>query len=159
MPDLKNMGRSFLAVFAAGAGATIIILIIQNIGINLYPPSPELTMELNSPDKAVQKAAYRQLIMLAPTGALVFVLVSYSMGSVAAGWIAARLAPNHPLVHAALIGTCLLGGCILNFSLAPHPTWMVAIGVALFMPATLLGGWLASRQMHLKTLASETGSD
>ena len=155
----RSIGRSILAVFAGGAAATIIMLLIQNVGINLFPPPADLLPDLSSPDKAVKEAAYRKLILMAPTGALLCVLFSYLTGTLTAGWITARLAPRRPLMHAAMIGACLLGGGVLNFSLLPHPTWMVVIGVAIFMPAALLGGWLASRHSPKKTVDSDTGSD
>ncbi|MCH2378826.1 MAG: hypothetical protein MK236_05320 [Pedosphaera sp.] len=142
----KQRGKSFLALFAAGVAATVVILIIQNIGINLYPPPEELKALLKSADKVVQENAFKELIATAPIGALWLVLLAYAVGTTVGGWLAARMAPHHPLGHAALIGACLLGGGIINFALIPHPTWMVIIGVLIFIPSALLGAIVCTRQ-------------
>ena len=63
----KQCGKSFLAVFAAGVAATVVILIIENISINLYPPPEELKALLKSADKVVQENAFKVLIATAPT--------------------------------------------------------------------------------------------
>ena len=58
----------------------------------------------------------------------------------------------------ALIGACLLGGGIINFALIPHPTWMVIIGVLIFIPSALLGATLSTRQARKNASGLSTDS-
>ena len=155
----KQRGKSFLALFAAGVVATVVILIIENISINLYPPPEKLKALLKSADKVVQENAFKELIATAPIGALWLVLLAYAVGTTVGGWLAARMAPHHPFGHAALIGACLLGGGIINFALIPHPMWMVIIGVLIFIPSALLGATLSTRQARKNASGSGTDSD
>ena len=154
----KQRGKSFLALFAAGVAATVVILIIENISINLYPPPDGLQALLKSADKVVQENAFKELIATAPIGALWLVRLAYAVGTTVGGWLAARMAPHHPLGHAALIGACLLGGGIINFALIPHPTWMVIIGVLIFIPSALLGATLSTRQARKNASGLSTDS-
>lgn len=82
-------------------------------------------------------------------GMLVFSLLYVGVFAIAGCYIAARLAPSHPMRHALILGGL---GLILNIagSIAmwnTAPSWYHIIAIALVMPYAWLGGWLRERQL------------
>lgn len=82
-------------------------------------------------------------------GMLVFSLLYVGVFAFAGCYIAARLAPSHPMRHALILGGL---GLILNIagSIAmwnTAPSWYHIIAIALVMPYAWLGGWLRERQL------------
>jgi hypothetical protein len=63
-------------------------------------------------------------------------------------WLAARLAPDHPMRHALILGVLGLVFNVVGSAVRwdTAPAWSHALGVALVMPAAWLGGWLAARR-------------
>ena len=64
-------------------------------------------------------------------------------------WLAARLAPDHPMRHALILGVLGLvlnvGGSIAMWNTAP--VWYHIVAIALVMPAAGLGGRIRERQL------------
>ena len=82
-------------------------------------------------------------------GMLVFSLLYVGVFAITGCYIAARLAPSHPMRHALILGGL---GLILNIagSIAmwnSAPAWYHIIAIALVMPYAWLGGWLRERQL------------
>ena len=73
-----------------------------------------------------------------------------SLFTVVGGWIAARLAPSRPMIHAgvlALLGQAAgLAGVIFTWNMNLGPHWYPIALAAEAIPLTLLGGWLAARR-------------
>ncbi|HET9425627.1 MAG TPA: hypothetical protein VFO55_09665 [Gemmatimonadaceae bacterium] len=64
-------------------------------------------------------------------------------------YVAARLAPSHPMRHALILGLIgLLAGGYANFLLWGHvPAWFPIINVLLIMPLAWLGGRLREKEL------------
>lgn len=82
-------------------------------------------------------------------GMLMFSLLYVGVFAITGCYIAARLAPSHPMRHALILGGL---GLILNIagSIAmwnAAPAWYHIIAIALVMPYAWLGGWLRERQL------------
>ena len=72
-----------------------------------------------------------------PLGAMLFVLLSYTVGSVAGGWVAARFAPGAGLRHAMFVAALLFGAGLMNLLTIPHPPWFWVASSAIYF----LGAW------------------
>jgi hypothetical protein len=80
-----------------------------------------------------------------PVGAMVMVIAAYAAGSLAGGWMAARLAPTLKVRHALIVGAILTLMGLLNLASIPHPVWMQVATAMVFLPLAYLGGRLAER--------------
>lgn len=107
--------------------------LVESVGHIVYPP-PEGT-DLSDPEQL------RTIMESVPTGALLFVLGAWAIGSYLGGMVATILARAAQWPGVAVGGLMLLGG-IYTMIIIPHPWWMAAAGViVLFVPA-----WIAARQ-------------
>ena len=77
--------------------------------------------------------------------AMVLVVVSWVLGAFIGGWVAAKVAREHPLFAALMIGVLVLAGVVANNTMIPHPLWMTVLGVLLPLPAAWLGARMARR--------------
>ena len=131
------MGRTILGILAGMVTAWLLIMVCQFASGMLYPPPPG--MDLRQPE---QLAAF---IAQAPLAAMVLVVVSWVLGAFIGGWVAAKVAREHPLFAALMIGVLVLAGVIANNTMIPHPLWMTVLGVLLPLPAAWLGARMARR--------------
>ena len=131
------MGRTILGILAGMVTAWLLIMVCQFASGRLYPPPPG--MDLTQPD---QLAAF---IAQAPVAAMVLVVVSWVLGAFIGGWVAAKVAREHPLFAALMIGVLVLAGVVANNTMIPHPLWMTVLGVLLPLPAAWLGARMARR--------------
>ena len=80
-----------------------------------------------------------------------FVMQGYVFAYAVFGcWLAARLAPNHPMRHALILGAL---GLVFNVmgsaaNWAQLPAWYHLLAWALVMPAAWVGGRLRERQLE-----------
>lgn len=116
-----------LAGLAAGLALAIaIIMIVEAIGIRLYPPPRGYDLNTGSAESL-------------PTINLVFPVAGWFLGALAGSWLAVHLArrawPGWAVAGLVLVAT------ILNFALITHPLWIMAAG-ALAAP---LGGVIGQR--------------
>jgi hypothetical protein len=125
---LKSIGAVLAGFIAVVVLSTATDAVLH--AIHYYPPASEGMWD---PIQNAVALAYRSLF------------------TVIGGWIAARLAPSKPMVHAGVLSVLGLAGGLAgvivtwNMNLGPH--WY-PIGLAIgAVPLTLLGGWLASRRI------------
>ena len=121
--------RSILAVIMGMLVAFVLIAVVQLIGMRVYPPPAGM-----DPTNLESLKAARASI---PLGALLFVLLSYAAGSVAGGWLAARIAPRAPMMHAMIVAALLFGAGLMNLMTIPHPAWFWVVSSAIYW----LGAW------------------
>jgi hypothetical protein len=130
------MLRSIGAVVAGVVFGGILVAIVEYIGVLLFPLPAGV-----DPTDSEALAAIADSI---PVGAQLFVLLAWAVGALAGGWLAARLAPSQPLVHALIVGAVLMVLGIINLVSIPSPLWFWIVGLLLFLPAAYVGGRLAS---------------
>jgi hypothetical protein len=119
--------------------ASIVMMIVEFInGHVLYP---ELGKAANG---VTDREVLRALLASAPLGALVVVAIGWILGSVAGGWVAARLAAKASVQHAVTLGMLLTLAGIANNLMLPPPIWFWIVGLVVFIPATYVGARLAS---------------
>lgn len=127
------MLRTVLAVLAGLLVMFVCVSVIEGVGHTLYPPRSGINLE----DPEVLKTLIGKLPMMA----LVFVLVAWAIGAFAGAWTAARLSRDHRLGAALCVAVAMLLASGLSMWMIPHPSWMVAAGLALPLPLA----WLAAR--------------
>jgi hypothetical protein len=129
------MLRSILVVIAGLVLGMFVITAIESMIPMAYPLPP---FDPNDP------AALRAALGSMPTGVFVILVAGWAFGALAAGVLAARLAlkfeTGAPLRHALAVGIVQTAGVGVNFAMLPHPTWVLVVGLVVFVPMALLGG-------------------
>lgn len=115
--------------------AWLVITLSQLLSAALYPPPPGT--DLTDP------AALADFINTAPVTAMGCVIAGYALAALSGGWVAARISRRHPRLAALIVGALVLLGVVLNYTMIPHPTWMLVSGVLLPVPMAWLGTRLA----------------
>jgi hypothetical protein len=121
--------RSVLAVIVGMLVAFVLIAMVEMLGMRVYPPPAGM----DPTNLESIKAAMARV----PLGALLFVLLAYTVGSVAGGWVAARFAPSARMMHAMIVAALLFGAGLMNLMTIPHPTWFWVVSSAIYW----LGAW------------------
>jgi hypothetical protein len=132
-----GIGRSIGAVLAGVVVAVLCVMAIESLGQRIYPPPPG--MEPSNIESV--RAAMKNI----PTGALLFLLAAWLLGTVAGSAVAARIARQRPVLHAMIVGVVQLAFGVFNLVMFPHPLWFVVAGMALILPAAYLGATMAVR--------------
>jgi pimeloyl-ACP methyl ester carboxylesterase len=136
-----DYGRGVLATVLGVLAAGVCIGIVQALGHGLYPPPEGLRR-----DDVEALAAY---LGQAPVGALLTVLLSWTIGAFAGGLLAVRIAGRRPQLYAGVVAAVILLGAILNFAAIAHPAWFIALALpclplAGFASAAVGAKWLVS---------------
>ena len=127
------MIRSTLAVLLGLVVALATMLLLEYLGMSLFPLPPGL--DLDSEDDLAR------LVASATTGKKLWVLMGWTVAAFVGGWVAARTGRRHRTGAAIAVGLLIVAGVALNAALLPHPAWMIVAGLLLPLPAA----WLASR--------------
>jgi len=135
---MRKAVRSVLAVIAGFVAASAVMMLNETInGHVLYPELRKLA------EGVTDKEAMRALMASAPVGALLVVLVGWVLGSLAGGFLAARIGWNAPVAHALAVGGLLTLAGIANNLMMPPPAWFWILSLAVFLPAAYAGARLA----------------
>ena len=121
--------RSILAVIVGVLVAFVLIACVEIIGMRVYPPPDGMN--------AASLESIRAAMARIPLGALLFVLLAYTVGSVAGGWVAARFAPSAKMAHAMTVAALLFGAGLMNLMTIPHPPWFWVTSSLIYW----LGAW------------------
>ena len=132
-----------VGVVAGIVVAWLVIVLSQLLSAALYPPPPGTDLT----DPAVLAACTVNGAVPKVT-AMACVIAGYALAALLGGWVAARIARAHPRIAAMVVGGMVLLGVILNYTMIPHPTWMLVSGVLLPLPMAWLGARLAGRRAH-----------
>jgi hypothetical protein len=126
--------KSVLAVLGGVVAGYLAIALVQNISSGMYALPEDVTLQ--------DRDALARAMSSLPVAAFLMVLLSYALGSLAGGWIAARNAPRAPLGHAIAVGIILTLQGLLNLTVFRHPTWFIVLNVPEFVLFAWLGGVL-----------------
>jgi hypothetical protein len=124
------MGRSLLGVLAGAVVAVVVIMVIEGIGMWLFP----LPAGVDPTDPAALAAAIPSL----PLGSFLFVLLSWVLGAAVGATVALRVARGPARWPGLAVGGLVLVGAGYNIMVIPHPTWFVGAAVVGIIVATLL---------------------
>ena len=115
------MGRRILAVLAGFVVANIVIFGLEAIGHAIFPPPAGL--DLTKPE------AFRTMISQMPPGAFVLLLVEWLAGTAAGVATAQRVNRAPTLLPGLVVGTMIFAATAYNFSIIPHPAWVVVTAI------------------------------
>lgn len=125
------IARQLLGVIAGVVVGGLVVFLVELAGHSLFPPPPGTDLS-NQED-------VKRLISLLPVGALLMVLVGWLLGSLAGAWTANRIARTS--MAGWIVAALFILLTAYNFTIIPHPAWMMAAGLAI----PLASAWIASR--------------
>lgn len=129
------MVRAILGTIVGVVAGTVVILLIEILGHNVYPFPPGVDPKDPESLKAYMAAA--------PLGASLFVLAAYAFGSFTGG--AAGAAAGGKRGAGVATGGVLMILGIVALLMYPHPVWFWAASLALYLPAAWLGARLVRK--------------
>lgn len=127
------MLRTVLAIVVGVIAAMAVILMLELIGMLLFPLPPGTPL--------ASEADLAALVAASPIGKKIWVVMGWALGSFAGAWIAAKVARQRGLIAASAVALLIIAGTVMNAVNIPHPLWMNALGVLLPLPMA----WLAAR--------------
>ncbi len=125
------MIRSICAIFIGLIAGFLLILAVQQLGHLVYPLPADA--DFKNPE------TLKTLMKTLPVGALLFVLLSYIIGSFGTGVITTLIAKEAPLKLSLIAGTFLLITGASNLMLIPHPVWFIICNILIYLPMAYLG--------------------
>jgi len=134
---MRSTLRSIAAVIAGFIAAGAVMTMVEAINGRVF--YPELA---KAAEGVTDRDTIRALLAGAPVGALLVVIAGWILGSVAGGWVAAKLARRAPAGHAMVLAVLLTCAGIANNIMLPPPLWFRFASLIVFIPATLLGARL-----------------
>lgn len=126
------MGRNIGAGVAGVVIAVLAVWLVQMIGHAVYPPPAGLDVN--------DMEAMKDYVAALPLGALLFVIASYFVGTLAGTCAACAIGTMLPRVFAILVGCLMLIATAMNVAMIPHPTWFIVVAIA----AIAIGAWLGT---------------
>ena len=123
--------RQILGVIAGVVVGGLVVFLVEFAGHSLFPPPPGT--DLTNPEDV------KRLMSLLPAGAFVMVLFGWFLGSLAGAWTANRIARTS--IAGWIVAALFILLTAYNFTVIPHPMWMMAAGVVI----PLVSAWIASR--------------
>ena len=133
------MIRKILSVPLGLVAAFISISLLHHAGQYIYPPPAGLDI-----NNKFQIEAY---LHSAPVGAMLFLLLSYLLGSVAGGFVTALTAGRTYKIPVIITGFLLTAAGCVNLYMINHPLWFTIISLLVYIPGTWLGGRLKQKSL------------
>ena len=135
------MWRSLLGIVVGAVVMWLVVAGIQFASHVIYPPPAGLD--------PMQPADLERILAASPVGALALVVVAWTLGAFAGGWVAARIA-RHPRVAGVLVALGVMAGVAGMIAAIPgHPMWMSVLGLVLPVPAALIAAKLAQPRVRV----------
>jgi hypothetical protein len=137
---MRSVFRSIRAVVAGFVVASVVMMTVEMInGHVLYPELGKMA------EGVTDREVVRSLLATAPIGALLVVIVGWTLGSLVGGWVTARIVRRAPIGHALVLGGLLTLAGIANNLMLPPPLWFWIASLLVFLPAAYAGGRFALR--------------
>lgn len=133
----KRLARGAVATVIGVLCAGLVVAGVEMLGHRVYPVPAELAL-----DSPQAMAAY---VAGLPTGAILFVLLAWVLGTLVGGVTAVAIAQRRPRLYAGIIAALILVGAGMNFSMIPHPAWFMLATVVCVPLAGLLAAMLGAR--------------
>lgn len=125
--------RSVLAVFLGLVVGVILMVAIELVNFVIYRPPMD------------NAKALERFIENAPVGALLIVLLAWTVAPFVGAWVAAKMAGSRPMLPGLIVGVFFLIGGVRQLFEIPHPLWFNVAGTLVFLPMAFLGARLAGK--------------
>lgn len=128
----NTMLKRTLAIFAGMFASFVVISLLELAAAALFPIPQNIDF--------TDKEAVRQLMSNMPTGAMLFVLLGYAMGSFTGGVVTTLVSGRKQVQGAIAIGVLLVLGQIANILQMPgQPMWMIIASFLIYIPFAYAG--------------------
>jgi len=138
--------KNFIAVIAGLAAGICIISIVELISSSVYPLPAELDFS--------NKDSLKEYIEIVPSGALLFVLAGWALGSFAGGLVSSLISENKKIKCALITGAILFIMGLINLITLPHPVWFWIVGLSVYFPFAYAGGKVGMKIKPSRTVSS-----
>ena len=126
------MAKTILGLVAGVLVAVALVFVLEMAGHMVFPPPADLNVR--------DPAQMATMIERLPIGAVLAVLIAWTLGAFGGGYVAAMIARRGPW-PAWVIAAVLLIFSAMTMAMIPHPAWFMVAAVVLIAAA----GWLAGR--------------
>ena len=113
------MLKNILSVIIGVVGGSMTVFAIQRFSSFLHPLPPDLDF--------FDPIAFKEFIASLPMTALLLVILSHVLGAFLGSFFTARLAKSQKFNLGLLTTFILFIATISNFSMIPHPMWMMVV--------------------------------
>lgn len=137
------MGRTILGMLAGIVAMVLVIIGVEALGHMIHPPPPGL-----DPLNPAHEAAFAAFVAQMPFAAKAMLALAWTSGAFVGGLVAAKIA-RHQRAAALLVALVVMSGVVGMVVAVPHPSWLVAAGLLLPIPAALLAAHLVYRRKTL----------
>lgn len=134
---MANTGRSILSVLIGVVVAGVSIYLAEGVVGNFF----SLPEDLEPGDVEALRTAMLDM----PASAFAAILAGWGFGALIGGFVAGKLSQDAKRRDALLVGAVLLVLGIANMLMLPHPAWVWAAAVVVFLGGSYLGGMVAAR--------------
>ncbi|MDA0683133.1 MAG: hypothetical protein O2797_03910 [Bacteroidetes bacterium] len=124
--------KRLLSIIAGVVVGGIVVGIVESVGHLIWPPPPGL--DITNPDDLAR------LMESIPAGALVFVVLGWTLGAIAGGFTAGKISEDPTYLPSIFAGGILMTLGIVTLFMIPHPVWMWIMGIVLPVPCAWWGG-------------------
>ena len=136
--------RCVLGVIAGVCAMFVVIMAIEFVGNQVYPPPAGI-----DPRNPADVAA---MLTAAPMGALVSIAIAWVAGAFAGGAVAAWISRIWPKSAAIVVALVVVAGVVSMIAMIPNPQWLAIVGLVFPVPAALAGAWLARPRHAMPSL-------
>ncbi len=136
---MNNLIRNILSIMAGTFVAVVLIVIVQAISHQMYPAPPGT--DFNDPE------VLAELMMNAPVGALLMVLLSYAVGTMGGAFVGAKIAISEgPARQGLFVTVLMLIAGLMNLNAFPHPAWFWVGSILAIVGSGYYGAQLGGRR-------------
>lgn len=136
---MRSALKSTAAIVAGFVAASIVMMFVETMNGRVFYP------ELGRAGEGItDREALRALLAAAPVGAFLVVITGWALGSVAGGWLAARIAGRSGITHGLALGVLLTLAGVANNLMLPPPLWFWIASLAVLLPSAYAGARVAS---------------
>ena len=135
---MGSVVRSIGAVIAGFIVASLVMMLVE--GINGHLIYPELGKAAAG---VTDRDAIRAIMLAAPLGAFLVVMLGWILGGLAGGFTAEKISARAGGAPALVLGVLLTLAGIANNLMLPPPLWFWIASMLVLLPATLAGARMA----------------
>jgi hypothetical protein len=137
---MKTAAWSVVAIVSGLIVGFVLVTAFERINSLVFP----IPAGMDVKDQAALSAWFETL----PAPAFLMVLMGWIIGTCFGAYTAARLVAVGKVVHALVIGLVFQAAAITNLLMLKHPMWFNVAAMAVFLPAALAGGLVATRRLN-----------
>ena len=111
--------------------AFVVFAAIEGLSSIIHPPPPGL--DLKNPE------VMKGYIATLPLSSKIIVLAAYTIGSLVAGMVVAKVSKSSNIKLPIITGFILTVLAIVNLIMIPSPIWFVVVNLMIYIPFVLFG--------------------